>query len=206
MNKKIMVLSASPNKDGNTSTVVEWFSQGAQQAGARVEVITVAGLRYKTNGCIACMGCQKSTVFECTVKDDAAPIIARMPDNDVLVFATPLYFFGPSAQLKLIVDRMYSLFKFNYETGEIRHHLRHATFGLIATAGADQFSALEQTFRLACGFMNNRLESLLIPFAGPSGGIKTNADAQARAIAFGRKLAEWPHGKAYEGIDLLYPL
>ena len=134
MAKKIMVLCSSPRKDGNTNTVVNWAVEAATEAGAEVETIDVANLNYKVNGCIACMKCQQSEKFECAVADDAQPIIARIPEFDVLVLATPIYFMGPNAQLKLIVDRTFSLFKFNPQTEEITHNLAGKTLALIATA------------------------------------------------------------------------
>ncbi len=193
MGKKIMVLSGSPRRYGNTNTVVDWFIEGAKDSGADVEFVDVNGLNYKHKGCIACMGCQKSEKFECTIKDEAQPILARIPEADVLVFATPVFFFGPSAQLKLFMDRMYSLAKFNYITGEIRHNLGHIRLGLIATGGGDLNSGLslvEQTFQHLAVQTDYKLESLLVPFApvNPE-DMKQNGELRQKATAFGRKLS-----------------
>ena len=137
MSKKIMILSGSPRKNGNTNTVVGWFIEGAREAGAEVELIDAASLKSKFNGCIACLGCQKSDKFECEVDDEIKPVLAQIPEKDVLVFATPVYFFGPNAQLKLILDRMYSLIKFKPYTREIVHNLIHIKLGFISTGGGD---------------------------------------------------------------------
>lgn len=189
MSKKIMILCGSPNKKGNTNTVVEWATQGAKEADAEVEVINLASLKYKVNGCIACMGCHKSDKYECVNKDEAGPILTRIPELDVLVFATPLYFFGPSAQLKLFLDRMYSLFKYNSDTKQIKHNLMHVTFALISTAGGNEFSALRQMFTIIARFFDTKLKSLLVPFAGPSGNIKNNKEVREKAVSFGRQLS-----------------
>lgn len=193
MGKKILILSGSPRKNGNTNTVVEWFIKGATDEGADVELVDVAALHTKFNGCIECKGCQKSDKFECVVKDKATPILARIPEKDVLVFATPVFFFGPSAQLKLFMDRMYSLAKFNYITGEIRHNLGHIRLGLIATGGGDLNSGLslvEHTFQHLAVQTDYKLESLLVPFApvNPE-DMKQNGELLQKAIAFGRKLS-----------------
>mgnify|MGYP001563644471 FL=1 len=184
MGKKIMVLSGSPRKNGNTNTVVDWFIKGAADEGADVELVDVAALHTKFNGCIACKGCQKSDEFECVVKDEATPILARIPEMDVLVFATPVFFFGPSAQLKLFIDRMYSLCKFNYTTGEIRHNLGHLRLGLITTGGGDLNSGLnlvEQTFQHLAVQTNHKLESMLVPFAPTNPeDMKLNAELRQR--------------------------
>ncbi len=193
MNKKIMVLAGSPRKNGNTNTVVGWFAEGAKEVGAELEIVDVAGLKSKNNGCIACLGCQKSEKFECVVDDEIKPVLARIPEADILVFATPVYFFGPSAQLKLLVDRMYSLLKFDQAKGSYHHNLGHLKIGVIATAGGDiqpGLSLVEQTFRTVAGFTGLSFDSLLVPFASMfSDAIKQNMELREKAVAFGRKLA-----------------
>lgn len=193
MSKRMMILTGSPRKAGNTNTVVQWFMEGAAEAGAAVELINAAGLKSKFNGCISCLGCQKSEKYECAVEDEVKPVLARIPEYDVVVFATPVYFFGPSAQLKLLMDRMYSLIKFNSATGGYTHNLGHLRFGLISTAGGDinpGLDLVEQTFKTVTGFIGSTLESLLVPHASLySDDMKQDAAVREKARAFGRKLA-----------------
>ena len=193
MAKKIMVLNGSPRKNGNTSTVVEWFTAGAKEAGATVELVNVTGLKSKFSGCIACMGCQKSDKFECVVDDEVKPVLARIPSADVVVFATPTYFFGPTAQLKTLLDRMYSLIKFNSDAGGYVHRLEHIALALIATAGGGVQPGLqlvEETFKTIAGFSGAGFDSLLVPNASMySDDLKQDRDLREKAIAFGRKIA-----------------
>ena len=118
MADKIMILASSPRKHGNTNTVTQWVIEGAQTAGATVECVDVANLKHKFNGCIACFGCQQSEKYECVVEDETADLLKRLLDYETLVFATPVFFFGPNAQLKLVLDRMLSHVKFDPETHE----------------------------------------------------------------------------------------
>jgi multimeric flavodoxin WrbA len=193
MAKKIMVLSGSPRKNGNTNTVVQWFAEGAKDAGATVEVIDITKLKSKFGGCIACMGCQKSDKYECVVDDDVKPVLARIPDADVLVFATPTYFFGPTAQMKSMLDRMYSLIKFNAAKGGYDHNLGRLNMALIATAGGGILPGLqfiEDTFKTIAGFTAAGFSSLLVPNAPRDfNDIKKDHDQQQRAKAFGRAIA-----------------
>jgi len=78
MAKQIMVLCGSPRQHGNTNTVVAWVIQGATDAGARIDRVDAARLKYKVNGCISCFACQKLPEFECVVDDDAQPVLARI--------------------------------------------------------------------------------------------------------------------------------
>jgi len=192
MAKKVMVLCGSPRKNGNTNTVAGWVVEGLKETGAHVEVIDVARLKSKNNGCIACMSCQKSDKYECAFDDDIKPVLARIPDMDVVVFATPVYFFGTNAQMKLLMDRMYSLIKIDPAKGRYEHNLSHIKWGLIATAGGDinpGLGLVEQTFKVIAGFVGSDCSSFLVPNASMiSDEIKQNADLRKKAGAFGRSL------------------
>lgn len=190
MAKKMMILMASPKKDGNTAALVEWVATGARTKGAEAEVVNTAFLKYKTNGCISCRACQTSDKYECAVKDEAASVLSRMAGTDVIVMATPLYFFGPSAQLKLIFDRMFSLYKWDNATGAFTTPLKGKTFGLIASAFEDVgLDVLEKPFRITADYTGMKFESLLVPNAGVSGEVKKKPGIRAKAIAFGERIA-----------------
>ena len=193
MAKKIMILQGSPRKNGNTAALVEWFSAGAREAGAEVEVVEVARLDYASYGCTSCFGCQRSDTFECVIDDEARPILARIPDADILVIATPVYFAGPSAQLKVFFDRAFSLFKFDPDTGEVRHRLAGKTLCLIASAGGrpeDGLNFTEQTYRGMSEFIEAGFRSLCVPFAPRREGVlRGDEDLKRRATALGKELA-----------------
>ena len=195
MAKKIMILASSPNQHGNTNTVVEWFARAATKAGAQVTIIDTAHLKYASNGCTACMGCQKSEKFECVIKDQASPIIATIPDYDVLVWATPIYYMGFNAQLKLFIDRMLSLIKFDLETGDMTFaRTTCQTQVFIATAGGgledSGIKIAEQTAQMAAEFHSYPFHSLLVPNAPmDSSEMKNNTEVKQKAQALGKKIA-----------------
>jgi len=191
MGKKIIVLCCSPNKEGNTNTVAGWFAEGVREAGAEVELVDVAHMKYKVNGCIACMGCQKSDQYRCVIDDEATPVLARLPEYDLCVFATPVYMMGPTAQLKVFGDRMFSLFKFD-AAGKFTHPFKNGSkMALITTCGGGTYDSgiklLEKTFKMIAQFGGGKLASLLVTGSGESGAIKTNEKVRAKALAFGRK-------------------
>ena len=106
--------------------------------------------------------------------------------------ATPVYWFAPSAQLKVFTDRMFSLIKVNPETGDYMHPLEGKTLALVATGGGDLESGLncvDQTFSTAARFMNMKYENLLIPQTpmDPK-DIETDVNLKERVGAFGRSL------------------
>ena len=193
MAKKIMVLSGSPRKNGNTNTVVNGFAEGARAAGAKVDLVDITKLKSTHHGCIGCLGCQKSDKYECVVKDEVQPVLAKIPSMDIVVFATPTYFFGPSAQLKSMLDRMYSLIKFNTSKGGYDHKLGQVKFAVIATGGGGikpGLRLIDDTFEVMSGFSGAEYESFLVPNASMyNEDMKKDRGLQERAKAFGQKLA-----------------
>lgn len=193
MSRKIIILCGSPRKAGNTNRVAAWVEESAAEAGAEVEIIHTARLKYKSSGCIACMECQASDRYECAVEDEAMPLLARLPEADAVVMATPVYWFAPTAQLKVFTDRMFSLIKMNSETGEYVHPMEGKTLALIATGGGDMESGLncvELTFRTAAAFMNMKFEALLVPQSPTDpADIEKDDSLREHARAFGRRLA-----------------
>lgn len=190
--KKIMILCGSPRAKGNTHALADWAAEGAKSAGAEVEKLDVTKLRYASHGCTSCDGCQKIKEYRCVLKDEASDLLARIPEADALVIATPIYFFGPSAQIKVLLDRAYSLFKFDQETGAVTTALKGTAIALIASAGGgldEGLRAVEDTYRKLASFVGGKFFSLLIPNASPEVGRRALDPAvEEKAVAFGRKL------------------
>ena len=190
MAKKILILSGSPQKDGNTVTLVNWFVEGARLKKAELEIVPTAYLKYKSNGCTSCRSCQKLATYECVIDDEAKPVLAKMANVDVIVMATPLYFYGPSAQLKLVFDRMFSLYKWDNKTGTTQTPLKGKTFVLLASAYEDiGLDALLKPFALTADYTGMKFESLLVPNAGESGDIKKKTGIREKAIELGKKVS-----------------
>lgn len=192
MPKKILILNGSPKKNGNTAALVDWFNRGAASKGAEVEIIRTAFLKYKTLGCTSCRACQKSDKYECCVDDEAKPVLARMADVDVIVFATPLYFFSASAQLKLVFDRMFSLYKWDNQAGTMETPLKRKTLVLLASAFEDiGLDALEKPFALTAEYTGMKFESVLVANAGVSGEIaKKHPKISEKVMSLGIKIAQ----------------
>lgn len=102
MSKKVLILSGSPRKGGNSDLLCDEFLRGAQEAGHSVEKIRVA--EKKIAPCSACYYCRQSE-GDCAHKDDMAEVLQKMIDADVIVLASPVYFYSIDAQLKAVIDR-----------------------------------------------------------------------------------------------------
>ena len=104
-NMKILVITGSPRKNGNSNTLADNFIKGAEAAG---HIVARFDSAFKTvHPCIACDKC--GTSGECVFKDDFEFVKNNIIDADAVVFATPMYYFGISAQIKSVIDRFYSI-------------------------------------------------------------------------------------------------
>lgn len=104
MGKNILILEGSPRSNGNSDLLAEAYAAGARSKGHEVSVLKVPG--YKINGCFACNMCW-SMGSPCVQSDDMGKLYAEIEQADLIVFASPLYFFGLSAQIKCVIDRLY---------------------------------------------------------------------------------------------------
>lgn len=190
MAKKILIISGSPVKDGNTAMLVEWFKQGAQAKQAAVRLVNAADLKYKTSGCLSCRQCQKNPQYECVIDDAARPVLAEMIRSDVIVMATPLYFYSPSAQLKILMDRMFSLYKWDNRSNTMATPLKGKTMVLLASAFEDAgLDVLEKIFSITAEYTGMRFSSLLVKNAGESGQIRRLEGIAEQAAALGSQVA-----------------
>ena len=108
--KKVVILNGAGKRNGNTAALVKAFREGAEQAGNEVEEFYIHTMNIK--GCIDCQGCARKPAGDaapCVQKDDMQKIYDAFIGCDVVAFATPVYWFTISAQLKLAVDRLYAV-------------------------------------------------------------------------------------------------
>ncbi len=99
--KKVLILSGSPRRGGNSDLLCDEFARGARESGNEVEKVRVSELNI--GYCKACYTCRNGGV--CSIKDDMGELLQKMIDADVLVLASPVYFYSIDAQLKAVIDR-----------------------------------------------------------------------------------------------------
>ena len=104
MKKSVLIISASPRKNGNSDILCDEFARGATEAGHSVEKIRLA--EKDVGYCLGCYACQK--LHKCVKKDDANELVEKMMSADTVVLATPVYFYSMDAQLKALIDRSVS--------------------------------------------------------------------------------------------------
>ena len=113
--KKVVVISTSLRSKSNSAALAEQFVKGAVDAGCDMDVITLHG---KTIGfCTGCLACQKTGC--CVIDDDANAITEKVLNADVVAFATPIYYYEMSGQMKVLIDRMNSMYPKEYKFRDV---------------------------------------------------------------------------------------
>lgn len=106
MAKKLLIITSSLRKGSNSDRLADAFAKGAEEAGSAVERISLKGTNI--GYCVGCLACQKTG--KCVLGDDAVEIAEKVKNADVLCFASPVYYYSISGQLKTLLDRLNPLF------------------------------------------------------------------------------------------------
>ena len=110
----ILILTGSPRHGGNTDLLAEAFAKGASTNHC-VDIVSVGD--YKVNPCMGCNACFKNDANICCQKDDMQVIYNKLAQADMLVIASPVYFYGLSAQLKAVIDRCHNPIRNTFHIG-----------------------------------------------------------------------------------------
>ena len=175
---KVLILAGSPRKGGNTDSLIDAFIQGAKDRHS-VEVVSVAD--YRVSPCTGCNSCFAREGHGCFQKDDMEKIYPKLREAEVLIIASPVYFYGISAQLKAVVDRLHT---------PMRNGFGIRKLGLMLVGAAslpELFDAILTQYRLVLNFF--KLEdagTVLVRGAKDKGDVKK--EDLEKAFALGRSI------------------
>lgn len=142
---KIVVLEGSPNKNGSSNLLAENFIRGAEEAGHSIQVIDAAHANiHPCTGCIHC-----GYEGPCSQKDDMDGIRQKILDADMMVFVTPLYYYGISAQLKTLIDRFCA-----FNSSIQRKHMKSALISAAWNSDNWTFEALVTHYKTLVRYLN----------------------------------------------------
>ena len=113
--KRVIVISTSLRKGSNSDMLADQFAEGAKAAGHEVEKISLVGKNIQF--CKGCLGCQK--LRRCVINDDVNDIMAKVLQADVICWATPIYYYEMSGQMKTLIDRMNAMYEQDYHFRDI---------------------------------------------------------------------------------------
>lgn len=132
MTKKILIIGTSPRKNVNSNRLAQEFARGAEEAGNDIEIVYLCD--KEINFCKGCLACQK--LHKCVINDDANAVTEKIRNSEVIVWATPVYYYCMSGQMKTMIDRSNPLFATENKFKEVY---------LLASAAEDEESAMDGT-------------------------------------------------------------
>ncbi len=188
---KILVILGSPRKNGNSETVARLVADQLQQnLGASVDVTRLA--RHKIAPCIACGGCAKTGL--CVIEDDMGELYPVLDTADIILLASPTYFYGLSAQAKEFIDRIQARWSRKYLLGiRMREQDRRRGY-LICTAATQGKRLFDGSILVAKSFFDaidvGYGGELLVRRVDEKGAVQTRPDELQRAGDFARKITE----------------
>ena len=186
---KVLIVLGSPRKRGNSAILAGRVADGAKSAGADVQSYYLHYMDIRP--CTACDVCREDNAIDCNINDDMEGLYPRLRETDVLVIASPIYYFTVSAQTKLFMDRCYAL------GGPQGNALKGKRIGIVLTyEGLDPFSSgavnAIRTFQDAFTYIGSHIVDMVYGSALAAGDIRHNREVMEKAYLLGKRLVKLP--------------
>ena len=196
MSVKVLGISGSPRRHGNTETLLDAVLEGAREAGGEIEKIVLRPLDYTS--CRGCNACHKTGV--CVMKDDLTGVFEKIGDADVLVLASPIYSMGITAEAKGLIDRAQYLWARKFILKNLYYapdHARRHKGIFVSTAGLGWENVFDAAFPVVTAFFNttgfeywdNVIANDLDRYGGIAGHPAALAEARKKGEDVGNLLA-----------------
>ena len=142
MPRKVLIISSSPRKGGNSDTLCDEFARGAKESNNQVEKIFLKD--KKINYCTGCGLCVENGNTGCSQDDDMTEVLNKIINSDVIILATPIYFYAMSAQIKTLIDRCCARYT----------QIKNKDFYFILTSADTEKASLERAVESFRGFLD----------------------------------------------------
>ncbi|NOY85995.1 MAG: flavodoxin family protein [Deltaproteobacteria bacterium] len=183
--KQILILLGSPRKTGNTAILAQHLAEGAEGSGADVRTLYLHGMNISP--CTGCNHCQEADANGCIIVDDMQDIYGHLREADSIVFASPVYWFSVTAQIKMVIDRIYAV------GGGDKNIFKDKDFGiLLAYADSDPFTSgavnALRMFQDISAYLGVRIAGAVYGSAYEAGEIRDSTEVLKAARELGMKL------------------
>lgn len=176
---KILGLVGSPRKASNTDLLVDSILEGAKENKHNVEKFYLYNIDIKP--CVDCKACKKGS-FQCVLADGMSELYPKLEEADVIVFGTPLYWYGPSAKMKLLLDRLRPFIASKGLKG------KKAVLVVPSEEGPEACNLTVEMFRLSCKYLEMDLDNVLLPKASERAEVRTQPQTLKEAHGIGASI------------------
>jgi len=183
--KRVLILTASPRKNGNSTILALKAAEGVKAGGGEADVVSIGNLKIAP--CNACDSCLAKPEAGCVIKDDMQPLYQKIREAQGVIFATPVYWFNVSAQMKSFIDRSYAIQGKGYYafTGkDVGVILTYADEDVFASGGINAL----RSFQDICAYSKANLVGAVYGSADKAGDVQANGKLLRKAYDLGKKL------------------
>ena len=183
--KRVLILAASPRKNGNSTILALKAAEGVNANGGEADVATIGNI--KITPCDACDICKDKPEEGCVIKDDMQPFYQQIKDAQGILFATPVYWFNVSAQMKLFIDRTYAINdggNYAFTGKNVGVILTYEDEDVFVSGGVNAL----RSFQDICAYVKANLVGMVYGSAGKAGDVQTNEKLLQKAYDLGRKI------------------
>ena len=185
-NKRVLILTASPRKNGNSTILALKAAEGIKAEGGEADVVPIGNLNIAP--CNACDACRTKQEAGCVIKDDMQPLYKKIEDAQGVIFATPIYWFNVSAQMKLFIDRTYAIHGKSYYalTGkDVGVILTYEDEDVFVSGGINALRSFQDIF----AYVKANLVGAVYGSADKAGDVRANGELMQKAYDLGKKIA-----------------
>jgi multimeric flavodoxin WrbA len=181
---KILAVVGSPRRGGNTEILLSKIAEGARAGGAQVEVFHLGGLQVRE--CDGCHACWRGRV--CSKDDDMRELYPKIAGSDVIVFGTPVYWYGPTALMKAFIDRFVY---FNCEANRPQVRGKKAVVAVVLEENREEtWKPVVEFFERSLAYLEMQLAgTIVVPGVGAKGAIRRKPEQLEEALHLGQRLA-----------------
>ena len=185
LSKRVLILAASPRRNGNSTILALKAAEGVEAEGGEADVVRIGNLKIAP--CNACDSCIVKPEAGCVIKDDMQPLYRKIKDAHGIIFATPVYWFNMSAQMKLLIDRAYAMQGKGFWafTGkDVGVILTYADEDVFVSGGINALRSFQDIF----AYVKANLVGTVYGSADKAGDVQTNGELLQKAYDLGKKL------------------
>ena len=180
-----MIITASPRNNGNSTILTLKAAEGVNDSGGEADVAPIGNLRIAP--CNACDVCRDKPEQGCVIKDDMQPLYQQIKDSQGIIFATPVYWFNVSAQMKLFIDRTYAVNDggiYAFTGKDVGVILTYEDEDVFVSGGINALRSFQDIF----AYVKANLVGMVHGSAGKAGDVQTNGKLLQKAYDLGRKI------------------
>ncbi len=185
--KRVLIITSSPRKNGNSTILALKAAEGVKAAGGIADIAAIGNLKIAP--CNACDACRAKPDAGCIIKDDMQPLYQKIEAAEGIIFATPIYWFNVSAQMKLLIDRTYATHSesgYAFTGKDVGVILTYEDEDVYVSGGVNALRSFKDIF----AYVKANLVGTVYGSANKAGEVQGNDKLLEKAYNLGRKIAQ----------------